>query len=152
MNKLDISIFFDGACSNNGNKLMGIGVLATIHKEGKFLDELCTIKNYGVGTSNEAEWMACCEAMRLIKRIEDKHGSQYNIQIFSDSQIISNQFNGKYNINSKNLQKFYDKAIQLKEQTNFKGYIKWIKRDFNYPADRLSKLGLCCPFEYFNFN
>ena len=148
---LDVSIFFDGACSNNGAKVMGIGVIAKIHLSGVNIGEMYVVRNYGVGTSNEAEWMGCCEAMRLIKRVEEKYGKCDTIQVFSDSQVISSQFNGKYNINSEHLRKYYTLAIQLKEATNFKGYVKWIKRNFNQEADKMSKIGLCCKYEHFNF-
>lgn len=132
---------------------MGIGVLGIVQDlQGNLVERFEITKNYGIGTSNEAEWMACCHAMKLIREVEQKYaGEIHGMYVFSDSQLIAYQFNGKYQINKAHLRPYYEYAQQVKSLTRYRGEIRWIKRDFNQEADGLSKIGLLCQRESWLF-
>lgn len=151
--ELELKIWFDGACSNAGNKQMGIGVVGKVYSSGVVTDISTVIKNHGVGTSNIAEWIGCCYAMEMISHYEKMfHGQIKYIQVFSDSQLITNQFNDLYQIKMEKLVPYYNKAKRLKGSTRYRGKVMWIKRDYNKEADRLSKMGLLCGIEHYDVN
>jgi len=64
-------------------------------------------KFLGKATNNEAEYNAIIEALTKIKAKE--------IHLFSDSELVINQINGKYKINKEHLKKLKEKVIRLCE-------------------------------------
>lgn len=146
-----IQIKFDGACRNikGESNTMGIGV--AVFFDGCYMEEesiaVQVIPEYIRGTSNVAEWEACVYAWKVAVRLNELYPNN-KVEIYSDSQIISNQFNDDYNINEPSYLTYYRtaKSFQSKfrgvKASNYPTAIKWIRREFNKEADKLSKIGL----------
>jgi ribonuclease HI len=143
---LHIRINFDGACNNHLikqgiNPPMGLGISVFINNEyceelSKFVGVPGEINN----SSNIAEWQACIEAMKLAAELFDTDYKD-TFEIQSDSQLISYQFNGTYHVHEKKFKPYYHDALKYARKAKIKN-IKWVKREFNKEADRLSKKGL----------
>lgn len=140
-----IKIKFDGACHNivDNNNHMGIG-LAVFINDVYSEDHSDAIHAEGLngerGTSNIAEWRGCVEAMRKACKLKLKHPGAI-FEIYSDSQLISNQFNGDWLIMQNHFKIYKDQADKLARIAGIKR-ISWIRREFNKEADKLSKQGL----------
>lgn len=146
---VDIVVWFDGACDNVRSKKMGVGVCARIMQNRQLIEHLVLAKNYGIGTSNVAEWIGCCHAMKMVNELSKKYTNSY-FTVYSDSQIIANQFNGKYAIRKENFLFYYDVAKAFYKKSSFRGDVSWIPREFNKEADLYSKIGLLAPQQLFN--
>jgi ribonuclease HI len=133
---------FDGACNNNSEqKHMGIGV--AVFADGVYYDDLSHYEGFKgdeESSSNVAEWKGCCAAFR--KALEYIQ-SDDQVEIYSDSQLITNQFNGLYAIREEKFTKYFNIAKDLAKQAGLQNLkIKWIKRELNKEADKLSKIAL----------
>jgi ribonuclease HI len=148
MISMHIRINFDGACNNHLIKKgidppMGLGIAVFINNEyceelSKFVGVPGKINN----TSNVAEWMACVEAFKLAAELFDSnHEDIFEIQ--SDSELITKQYNGVYDITKEHFKQYRREAKHHSSNANIRYLnIKWVKREFNKEADRLSKKGL----------
>jgi ribonuclease HI len=144
---LEIRIHFDGACDNGMFKRtglyppMGIGVAVFINNEYQpDLSKFVGIERSEHNTSNIAEWMGCVEAMKLAVEYKEEGDS---IEIVSDSEVITKQFNGEYEIREEKFRSHYREAIKFYNKIGQWGLkIRWVKREFNKEADILSKKGL----------
>ena len=128
MEKSHYKIYFDGSCSNGGNQIMGIGLV--VFKDDEIIHELA--HQAGKGTSNIAEWMGCVLAMKaaLLLSREDEN---CRITVYSDSQLIVNQFIGQYAIKKPEFKPYYNKATEYKSNMPkgcFNG-ILWVRREFH---------------------
>lgn len=140
-----IKLFFDGACNNQPGwpKCMGIGVAVFVNDI--YDEELSIAKGYDspyeneVGTNNVAEWLGCIEAMKVAKELRQfyKHSK---LEVYSDSQIITNLFNGDNRSHKPNFIKF--KEIAERFAIGLYLRVKWIPREQNKHADKLSKIGI----------
>lgn len=83
-------------------------------------------------TNNELEYLALLYALGYVR---DKYRCQ-DITIYSDSQLVVNQINGKWRVTTPNLIQLHDKCSRMK--TN-KIKIKWISRKFNLAGFVLEK-------------
>lgn len=130
-------IHFDGACDNGGNKNeMGIGVV--IYDEDNFLIEAIQVyKDLEEGSSNVAEWIGCTTACQSVHYYL-KNNPNCRLQIFSDSQLVTRQFNGEYQIKEEKFKKYFEDAKKWCNNVE----IQWIRRDCNKEADKYSKLAL----------
>jgi ribonuclease HI len=145
-----VEIYQDGACDNKLKKIRGIGVWCIVKdNEGVEVETREVFLNAGNGTSNEAEWIACCVTMKLIEDFIKPKYPRAVIRVYSDSQLITNQFNEDWNINEFSLRQFYIKAKEIAEKASFNGRISWIRRELNTKADELSKAGLQMPAKTF---
>jgi ribonuclease HI len=141
---MNIKIHFDGACNNqHEDSNMGIGVAVFINNEyceelSKF--ELVKSTEFERGTSNIAEWLGCVEAMKLASELKDVEFNDI-IEVYSDSKLITEQFNGNYKINKLNFLNYYRQAKYYSNQSGV-NKINWVSRKQNKEADRLSKKGL----------
>lgn len=137
---MKVEIWVDGSCHNlmlNGGSPMGVGLHLVCGD--LVIDHAYYV---GLGTNNIAEWQGLVlgfeEALKLhkIARISE-------LVIYSDSQIIVYQYNGKYAVNNQEFLPFYTKAKQLEKLFGSEVLIKleWIPREQNNIADKLSKLG-----------
>lgn len=143
---MQIKINFDGAC-NNHNKIaerpMGIGLAVFINNEyceksSNFILYIGTKEE--PGTSNIAEWKACVEAMRKAASYKIAYPLS-SIEIFSDSQLIANQFNEIFDINVPAYKNYFLKAKRFALIADVQ-QVKWVKRELNKEADKLSKRAL----------
>lgn len=139
-----IRIHFDGACHNipGLNNDMGVGV--AVFFDDEYQEEYSQAKfvkyTQLLGTSNIAEWTGCQMAMKNAFELRKAFPGAV-IQIFSDSQLITYQFNGNYAIKKEEFRPFYELAKKWADGARVK-HIVWIKRELNTEADRLSKIGL----------
>lgn len=135
MEKTIYKIYHDGSCSNSGNKEMGIGLV--VWRNGEIHHEM--FHNAGKGTSNVAEWIGCVLAMKagMLLAAEEP---ECEIYVYSDSQLIVNQFSGEWRIKDEIFVGLKKKAVEYKIQmeANFKGLF-WVRRNFNKEADVQSK-------------
>jgi ribonuclease HI len=136
-----LKINFDAACHNRAGFMnpMGIGLLIDINK-GEKVVEVCF--NGGWGTSNIGEWIGCITALEFVKRIivcNDKKDPK--IDIFSDSQLVVNQYNGDWLCKHDNLKPLLKTALLYKNGIPQHSVV-WVRREFNQEADVLSKKGL----------
>jgi ribonuclease HI len=131
-----IEVYFDGLCQpiNPG----GIACYAFIVKsEGNIIHA-----DYGVAgepfsadaTNNFAEYSA------LVKALQWLHANNFSssrVEIKSDSQLIVNQLSGDYKVRARRIMSLYKQVLFLKNK--FQDIeIKWIPRDKNREADRLT--------------
>lgn len=133
---------FDGACNNHDdNPAMGLGIAVFI--DSVYYEELSKaiyVPGDELSSSNVGEWMACVEAFKLI--LEYKEAGD-TIEVYSDSQLITNQYNDKYEIKKNNFRQYYHQAKILAEKAGLQDLkVKWVKREFNKEADKLSKIAL----------
>lgn len=141
-----IQIKFDGACRNvpNQSSVMGIGV--AVFFDNEYVEEesvaIQIVPESVRGTSNIAEWEGCIEAWKIAMTLYSKYPGN-TIKIYSDSQLITNQFNGLFAINNLSFSTYYKmgKEIQDKILPSI-AMIEWIPREENKEADKLSKIGL----------
>lgn len=136
-----IEIYFDGACNNEKDIItpMGIGVVA--YYKGLEISSVSTAPILN-GTSNVAEWLACVAAFDLALKLHGEYPSE-RIQMFSDSQVIVSQFNGKFQIQKESFNNYYDKAWEYARAIGRMFVsLDWIPRHLNERADELSKQSL----------
>lgn len=142
-----VELYFDGACHNRKDEMTPMGIGVAVFIDGEYNDALSIARFVGYGTSNISEWKGCNAAAVLASKLIqlyslDVAGSD-KVKIYSDSQLITYQFNGKYKINDPN---FIPYKIQAKEKLKSVGLealeIIWIRRELNTHADKLSKQGL----------
>ena len=139
---MHLKINFDGAVTKSQlGTDMGIGVAVFIN--GQYYEELSRylfVPGFNKSSSNVAEWIGCVEAFKLAAEYKEPGDI---IEIFSDSQIISYQYNGDYAIKKDEFRVFYNNAKMWAKTAGLENLkIKWVKREFNKEADRLSKKGL----------
>lgn len=93
----------------------------------------------GKRTNNQAEYQALIEALEwLIAYLNQKHQLTINcqIQIFTDSELMAYQIQGRYRVKNGNLQPLWRRVMSLLNQ--FGGYtITPVRREKNQVADRL---------------
>jgi len=136
----EADIFIDGAAKGNPGPA-GAGVYITVSKDKKqpYQKPPTILKksfNLGNQTNNMAEYMALFQAVRLAKKLDIK-----NIHIYSDSQLVVNQINGKFVVRDIKLQKI--KAIIDEYLKTFKSFdMTYIPRDQNREADILANIGV----------
>ncbi|WP_248484665.1 ribonuclease HI family protein [Tepidibacter aestuarii] len=129
---------FDGACNDNGNKEADTGLGYAIYdtKYNAYLKEVALYG--GKGTNNTAEYKALIECMKdliglgLIKE---------EINVYGDSDLIIKQVTGQWKCKKEHLIPLRDEAVSLMSKfANLN--IKWVRRNENAMADKLSKDGL----------
>lgn len=123
--------YFDGSASPNPGK---IGCGFCIYKDGREI--LCGASPSGVGTNNEAEYLA------LVNLLEQcvNHGVD-EITCFGDSKLVINQVNGVWNVGSGKLALLAARVRNLSSKIDNISF-KWIPREKNVRADMLSKRGV----------
>jgi ribonuclease HI len=131
-----IEVYFDGLCQpiNPG----GISCYAFIVKsDGRIIHN-----DYGVAakpfseesTNNVAEYTALAKALQWL--LANNFNSK-KVEIKSDSQLVVNQLTGDYKVKARRILPLFQQVLFLK--TKFQDIqIKWIPRDKNREADRLT--------------
>lgn len=119
-------LYCDGASKGNPGH-SGIGAVLLIK------DHKITLSEYiGLATNNIAEYSALLKGLH-----EAKKNGVTNIDIFTDSELMTKQIMGIYRVKSPNLESLYAEIISLLK--GFKKYsIKHIPREFNTEADSLA--------------
>ncbi len=125
-------IYIDGASSGNPGEA-GAGIVVFDEKGAEILSESIYL---GHMTNNMAEYSA------LIVALEKAEGASIDeLFVYTDSQLVAFQIQGKYKVRNHNLNKYVEKAKSIIK--NFKKFdIKYIPRTENKLADRLAKNGI----------
>ena len=125
--------FIDGACRGNPGP-GGIGV-AIYQNESDY--PLMEIDDFiGMCTNNKAEYMS------LIRALEELHAlGAKKVIIYSDSQLLVRQMDGKYKVKSENLIPLYAKATRLAQKFAVIKFVD-IRREKNKLADKLANRGI----------
>ena len=123
-----IKIYIDGASSGNPGKI-GIGYV--IYKGDKLIKEESI--SLGVQTNNFAEYMALVFAL-----IDSINMNEKEVSVFSDSNLLCEQINGKFKVKNQNIYSLFVLAKNLISKLK-KFSIKHIEREKNKEADRLAK-------------
>lgn len=98
----------------------------------------------GEGTNNAAEFTAALRALEHSLEIAEKdlkiEPKKQDVLIKTDSQLLVNQYNGKYKSKNKALSKILREIVGLSSQ--FKSVkMKYISRNLNTTADYLANQG-----------
>ncbi len=123
-----IEIYIDGASQGNPGKA-AVGYLIynggqLVKKEGIYL---------GIQTNNFAEYMALIFAL-----VESMDMNQKKAKVFSDSQLLCEQINGKYKVKNKNIYPLFVLAKNI--IAKFEEFsITHIDREKNEEADKLAE-------------
>ena len=131
-----IEVYFDGLCQpiNPG----GISCYAFIVKsDGRIIHSDCGVaaKPFSEeSTNNVAEYTALAKALQWLLA---NNFSSKKVEIKSDSQLVVNQLTGDYKVKARRILPLFKQVLFLK--TKFQDIqIKWIPRDKNREADRLT--------------
>ena len=131
-----VDIYVDGASRGNPGD-SGIGILFK-----GMNDNSKKYKNYiGIGTNNNAEYVALITALEIAKSENLKE-----INVYTDSQLVANQINGYWKVKDSDIKLLFNRAKSL--INNFPHFtITHIRRENNSEADRLANEAIN---EYFN--
>lgn len=131
-NKNMFIAYVDGAARGNPGP-SGIGIAILTEKK----ETIKEISRYvGIGTNNQAEYLALLEALEAIKQL-----GAHAVTIYSDSQLVVRQINGQYEVKDKKLKVLHESAKKtIKEFEQFQ--ITHIPREENKRADKLANLAL----------
>ncbi len=125
----EAEVFIDGASDSDDNG--GVGVV--LKSNGKELGNIS--RSVGKKTNNEAEYLA------MIAGLELALNNNFNsVKVYSDSELLVNQINGKYKVKAENLRPLFNQVIDVLDE--FKTIeVNWIPREQNSSADNLAKEG-----------
>lgn len=116
---------------------MGVGVV--IYRNGEIFHQLA--HNAGIGTSNIAEWLGCVLGVKAAFLLS-KQEPWAEFYMYSDSQLIVNQFTGLYRIKDAKFRNYYNKAKKYEKGMGRTLGIWWVPREKNKAADKQSKIGV----------
>lgn len=133
-----IEVYFDGLCQpvNPG----GIACYAFVVKQ----DSKTIHSNYGIAgepfsqdmTNNVAEYAALAKALEWL--VANNLESE-KVEVKSDSQLVVNQLAGTFKVKGKRILPLYKQVLLLKKK--FADIeIKWVPREQNREADRLTNI------------
>ena len=127
-----VVIFTDGASRGNpGPAAIGVAIK---DEQGRLISTIS--QTIGRTTNNQAEYRAIITALeRAISLGADQ------ARLFSDSELVVKQINGKYRVKNASLQPLYREVKQL--QSQFQSFtITHIPREKNEKADELADQAL----------
>jgi ribonuclease HI len=135
----DIVINTDGACVGNPG-IMGIGGIIVKHPENE------TIKTFSIkmrkGTSNEAEYFAVIEALKILSKLDIKFNK---VLLLSDSQNTVHHLNDIFESKVVHLSKLYKETKKIIKSIDADITIEWVSRDNNHIADALASAACGMP-------
>ncbi len=124
------TIYIDGGSRGNpGESGVGVVIETNNQKRGYY--------NYiGISTNNQAEYNALKMALDIAIKDNLK-----NIRVFSDSELLCNQINGRYKINNELLKAIF---VDIKKLlVHFETFsIEHIRRENNKDADKLANMAM----------
>ncbi len=131
----DYSLFIDGAAEFDEDlKPNNAGIGGLIKKGDELIYSFS--ENIGIRTNNEAEYSALIKGIKAC--LDHKI---YHINIFSDSELVVNQVNGKYKLKDPKMIKLHAEVAKLCSELE-SWTISHVPREQNEEADHLSKIGL----------
>lgn len=124
-------IYIDGASSGNPGEA-GAGIVVFDRNQNEILSESIYL---GHMTNNMAEYSALIAALKKAEKACIK-----DLFIYTDSQLVAYQIQGKYKVKNQQLSEYVEKAKKIiKLFDNFD--IQYIPRAKNKLADKLAKDG-----------
>jgi ribonuclease HI len=123
-----IKVFIDGACRGNP----GYAATGVIFYDAS--DNIIYQGGYYLGqaTNNIAEYMALIKALEKSQELGFK-----DIEVFSDSQLLTKQIGGEYTVRNQQLKNLFIKVQELIE--GFSSFsLDHIPREENFLADRVA--------------
>jgi len=125
--KKHLHVYIDGGARGNPGP-SGIGVVI-LDSAGNRLRELS--KSIGCATNNVAEYTALVYGLQeaLAERADE-------IDLYMDSELVSQQISGLYKVKSENIRPLFEQAIHLLKMCG-KVKIHHIPREKNKEADKL---------------
>lgn len=128
----NLKVYVDGAAVPNPGP-SGIGVVIYDEKKKKIKE----VKKYiGLTTNNVAEYKALIQGLKESKKLLPQ-----SVNVFSDSQLLINQMNGRFRINNRDLGKLFQQAKNLESKFEKVTY-HLIDRNKNKAADQLANLAI----------
>jgi ribonuclease HI len=104
---MDIVIYTDGASRKNpGESASGYSIFDSSERNLLAHDAIYN----GIRTNNEAEYIAIISAL---KRVADDFGYKISIRLYSDSELVVRQINGKYKVKEASLAKLHSEVIKI---------------------------------------
>jgi ribonuclease HI len=88
----------------------------------------------GHATNNVAEYKGLLHCLEMA----EKRGA-VALTVFSDSQLLVNQMNGRYRVKKSHLAELHAKAIEALGRGKIRFNIQYISREKNRDADRLAR-------------
>lgn len=134
-----IRAYFDGACAPfNPSGHMGIGCFIEDHDGTRIFEYFGYVDKNPKNSNNVAEYMAIENCIDFI--IENGY-QEDEITFYGDSKLVIMQMNKKWRIKEGRYvhvaQRCFNKSKSIKNS-----YFKWIPRELNSEADRLSNIEL----------
>jgi ribonuclease HI len=123
--------YVDGASRGNPG-VAGIGIVL-MDGSGEVVKEIG--EPLGISTNNVAEYSA------MVRALEEARGAGCDcIHIYTDSELMAHQINGKYAVKAAHLRPYYLRVIQLRALFQ-RATVQHIPREKNRRADTLSNIG-----------
>jgi len=124
----NVKVYIDGAAVPNPGP-SGVGVVIYNQKKKKIKE----IKKYiGLGSNNVAEYKALIQGLKESKKLLAQI-----VNVFSDSELLVNQMNGRFRINNEELRRRCQQAKTLEDNFEKVTY-RLIGRNENRLADQLA--------------
>lgn len=128
----NLKVYVDGSAEPNPGP-SGIGVVIYDEKKKKIKE----VKKYiGLATNNVAEYKALIQGLKESKKLLAQ-----SVNVFSDSQLLINQMDGRFRINNKDLRRLFQQAKNLEGKFEKVTYCL-IDRNKNKVADQLANLAI----------
>ena len=128
---MKLTAFIDGAARGNPGAAGAGAYFPAVEDRpaGEHFESL------GIATNNEAEYRALLLALEEARRARASH-----LTIYSDSQLLVEQINGRYRVKAENLKPLHAEAVRLAR--GFRSFsISHVPRERNKDADRLANRG-----------
>lgn len=124
----EVTVFIDGGARGNPGEA-GAGVFFQ-DRSGAALERIA--RYLGRATNNTAEYQALLIALARAREAGVKH-----LRVFSDSELLVNQVNGRYRTKVAHLQQFLQEAIRLMREIG-RVDVMHVRREMNTEADALA--------------
>lgn len=124
-----IEIYIDGASKGNNNKTIASKAYTCVFIPEKSVNIITSI---GDQTNNDAEWQALIDALTIANLNEWK-----KVKIYSDSQLVVNQFKNKWRCKGERIKTFY--LLSKTFESIIDVDIVWIPRELNLAGVELER-------------
>jgi ribonuclease HI len=125
-----LRIYVDGASRGNPGE-SAVGMVAV---DGEGREIIRSGKRIGRETNNSAEYRAVLEALEYLERREREEGAPIRATIYSDSELLIRQLEGRYKVRSGHLGGLYLRVMDTLRAKPHIG-IAHVKREENKIAD-----------------
>jgi len=127
-----VVIFTDGVAEPNP----GLAAIGATIKDEQGRPIAAISQPIGRATNNQAEYSAIIAALESAINL-----GASQVDMYSDSELVVRQINGRYRVKNASLKPLYQKVKQL--QSRFEGFtITHVPRQQNREADRLASIAL----------